>query len=301
MRKKILITGSNGLLGQKLAHLLIHNANIELIATSRGPNKLAQLLPELNFRSLDVTDGDEVEQLVAAEKPTHIIHTAALTQIDECEVNQEACWKLNVEAVQHLVEACEKHNVHLVHLSTDFVFDGESGPYSEEAVPNPISYYGKSKVAAEEIVKSSSCQWVILRTVLVYGIVHNYGRSNIVTWVKSSLQENRIIQVVSDQIRTPTLAEDLAMGCWLVAEKGATGIYHISGKEVLTPYDMALQVAEYFKLDKALIKKVDASTFSQTARRPLRTGFDITKAEQDLGYRPHTFTEGIAVVASQMQ
>jgi dTDP-4-dehydrorhamnose reductase len=144
------------------------------------------------------------------------------------------------------------------------------------------------------------CKWAILRTVLVYGIAHDYGRSNIVLWVKQNLEAHKSIQVVNDQFRTPTLAEDLAMGCWLAVSHDAEGIYHVSGKDLLTPYDMALLVAEYFKLDASLIREVDASTFTQKARRPLRTGFDISKAEQDLGFTPHTFLEGIAIVGSQL-
>jgi len=300
MRKKVLITGSNGLLGQKLAHLLIHNADLDLVATSRGENKLAQVIPELYFISLDVTNEQQVAEVIVAEQPTHLIHTAAMTNVDECELNQEACWKLNVEAVQNLINACQQHHVHLIHLSTDFVFDGEEGPYAEEAKPNPISYYGKSKTAAEAIVQRSNLKWTIVRTVLVYGIVHDYGRSNIVLWVKNSLEANKTIQVVNDQFRTPTLAEDLALGCWLIVQHDAAGIFHISGKEMLTPYEMALQVANYFKLDQSKIKKVDAATFSQPARRPPRTGFIIRKAETELGFKPHSFGAGIAVVASQI-
>lgn len=300
MKKKILITGSNGLLGQKLCHLLVGNASIELVATSRGKNKLAQILPELRFIALDVTDAAQVEQVIDQERPTHIVHTAAMTNVDECEEDQEGCWKLNVEAVQHLVNACEKYQAHLFHLSTDFIFDGEEGPYDEEAKPNPISFYGKSKLAAEELIQKSSCEWAILRTVLVYGTAHDYGRTNIVLWVKNSLEAGKQIKVVNDQFRTPTLVEDLAMGCWLAVSQDAKGIYHLSGKDLLTPYDMALMVAEYFKLDASLIQEVDASSFSQKARRPLRTGFDISKAELELGYVSHSFQQGIALVASQL-
>lgn len=300
MQKKILITGSNGLLGQKLAFLLIHNAEIEVIATSRGKNKLAQLLPELPFISLDVTDAQQVEKVISVERPTHIIHTAAMTNVDECELNQAACWELNVTAVQHLVKACEKYQVHLIHLSTDFIFDGEAGPYTETDQPNPISYYGRSKVAAEELVQRSAAKWAIIRTVLVYGVVHDYGRTNIVLWVKNSLEAGKTIQVVNDQFRTPTLAEDLAMGCWLAVQHDAEGIFNISSKEILTPYDMALQVADYFNLNKSYIRQADASNFSQPAKRPPRTGFDISKAESVLGFTPHNFNQGIAVVASQI-
>jgi dTDP-4-dehydrorhamnose reductase len=130
MSKKVLITGSNGLLGQKLSALLVHHAQLELVATSRGENKLARILPELRFISLDITDASQVAQVIAAERPTHIIHTAAMTNVDECEENQAGCWQLNVTAVQHLVKACEQYQVHLIHLSTDFIFDGQQGKAS---------------------------------------------------------------------------------------------------------------------------------------------------------------------------
>ncbi|WP_266204104.1 SDR family oxidoreductase [Pontibacter kalidii] len=297
--KRILITGSNGLLGQKLAELLLPKQDIALLATSRGENKLGELYPTLPFRSMDVTNPEQVEQVVSEFRPTHIIHTAAMTNVDQCENDREGALLLNRDAVQYLVNTCEKYNVHLIHVSTDFIFDGEAGPYDETAEAKPVNFYGETKLMAEEIVQKAKCKWAILRTVLVYGVVNDQGRTNIVLWVRDSLQAGKVIKVVTDQFRTPTLAEDLAMGCWLAAEKDAEGIYHISGSEMLTPYDMALQVADYFDLDKSLIDKADGSTFSQPAKRPARTGFIIRKAATELGYRPHTFAEGIRMVAEQ--
>ncbi|WP_299825458.1 SDR family oxidoreductase [uncultured Pontibacter sp.] len=299
--KRILITGANGLLGQKLAELLLPTTNVTLLATSRGENKLAEVLPTLPFRSMDVTNPEQVEQVVGEFKPTHIIHTAAMTNVDQCEDDHEGALEQNRNAVQYLVNACEKYNVHLVHLSTDFIFDGENGPYDEEAEAKPVNFYGETKLMAEELVKKANCKWAILRTVLVFGVAHNYGRTNIVLWVRDSLQAGKVIKVVDDQFRTPTLAEDLAMGCWLAVEHDAEGIYNISGNEMLTPYAMAMQVAEYFTLDKSLIDKADASTFSQPAKRPARTGFDISKAQKDLGYQPRSFMEGIRMVAEQAE
>ena len=296
---KILVTGSNGLLGQKLVALLSQQPDLELIATSRGPNKLAALHPHVRFVPLDVTDAGQVQRVIGQEQPTHLIHTAALTNVDECELNQADCWNQNVTAVQHLVAACEQYHVHLLHLSTDFIFSGAAGPLAEEATPGPVNFYGESKLAAEQLVRQCRAPWAILRTVLVYGVAHDYGRTNIVLWVRDSLRAGQAIKVVDDQLRTPTLAEDLAQGCWLAARHDATGIYHLSGSELLTPYQMALQVADYFGLDAALITRVDAATFSQPAQRPLRTGFIIDKAERALGYRPCSFAEGIALVAQQ--
>ena len=295
---KILVTGSNGLLGQKLTNLLQNETTISFVATARGKS----VLPIANgiFYSLDITDPVEVDRVIAETKPDVIINTAAMTQVDQCETEREACWKANVTSVENLIRACLKNNVHLVHVSTDFIFDGTHGPLDETAKPNPINYYGESKLAAEELLINSSIRWSILRTVLVYGITEDMSRSNIVLWVKNSLEQGKTIQVVNDQWRTPTLAEDLAMGCYLATKTKAIGIYHISGKDFLTPYDIAIATADFFKLDKSLIKATDSTQFKQPTQRPPKTGFIIDKARKSFGYDPHSFQEGLAVLAGQM-
>ena len=143
--------------------------------------------------------------------------------------------------------------------------------------------------------------WAIARTVLVYGVVEGLQRSNLILWVKDNLEKKQPLQIVDDQWRTPTLAEDLAMGCWLLAKNKAQGIYNISGKDFLTPYDMAMKVVDLFKLDKGLIRRANSSTFQQPAKRPAKTGFIIEKARQTLGFDPHSFDEGIALVAQQIK
>lgn len=299
---KILLTGANGLLGQKLVALLLPQPAVELVATGRGPNRLAPYFPALRYRPLDVTDAAQVRQVLAAEQPDCLIHTAAMTQVDDCELNPDACWQQNVTAVAHLAAACAELGIHLIHLSTDFIFNGEHGPLAEDAEPDPLSHYGRSKLAAERVVQATpGLRWVIARTVLVYGTLLGGGRSNIVQWVRDSLRNGQAIKVVDDQYRTPTLAEDLALGCWLLARQQAQGLFHLSGRELLTPYQMAQQVAAYFELDSSLLERVDASTFSQPGRRPVRTGFLIDKAARELGYAPHTFAEGIAVMARQLE
>jgi len=295
---RILVTGANGLLGQKLVLRLQQKNDIELIATARGKLNLPQQRGV--FYSLDVTHEGEVNRVISTTKPTVVINTAAMTQVDQCETDRDECWKSNVNSVEYLIRACSKNNVHLIHVSTDFIFDGSHGPLDETEKPNPVNFYGESKLAAEKAIINSSIDWCILRTVLVYGITADMSRSNIVLWVKNSLEQGKTIQVVNDQWRTPTRAEDLAMGCYRAAEKNAQGIYHISGKDFLSPYDIALQTADFFKLDKSLIKASDSNQFKQPARRPLTTGFIIDKARKDLGYEPHSFKEGLEVLASQL-
>ena len=297
---KILITGSNGLLGQKLVQLLVQQTGVELLATAVGPNRLHDT-SGYTYCSMDITKPSEINAVFEQFKPSHVIHTAAMTNVDQCEEDPEGCELLNVKAVEYLIDACRAHGSFLCHLSTDFIFDGEAGPYTEEGIPNPVSVYGESKLKAEQLVENSGLEWSIARTILVYGIVSDMSRTNIILWVKKSLEDGKEIKVVTDQFRSPTLAEDLAMGCWLIVQSNAKGIFNISGKETLTPYEMALKTAEFFNLDKSLIHKADSSTFTQKAKRPARTGFIITKAEKLLGYQPHSFEEGIRVVAEQMR
>lgn len=297
--KKILITGANGLLGQKLVALLANQPDVDLTATARGDNRLPHT-DGYTYLSMDITNRDEVLNVIGQVRPDAVIHGAAMTDVDKCELDKDACWAQNVTAVEYIVEACRATNAFLCHVSTDFIFDGAAGPYTEEAEGNPISFYGWSKYAAEKVVTHSGLRWGIARTVLVYGIAHDMSRSNIILWVKKSLEDGKTINVVTDQFRSPTLAEDLAAGCALIAQKEAEGIFNISGSDVLTPYEMAIQTADYFNLDKALIKPADGSTFRQTARRPPRTGFVIDKARTVLGYSPRSFNEGIAILAGQL-
>ncbi len=297
--KKILITGSNGLLGQKLVELLTQTATHHIVATARGENRLP-FTDGYEYQSMDITNREQVQEVIAKVKPNVIIHTAAMTNVDQCETEKTSCWAQNVSSVEYLVDACEKIDCFLLHVSTDFIFDGKSGPYKEDAEANPISFYGWSKYAAEKVVSNSNIRWAIARTVLVYGIAHDMSRTNIILWVKKSLEDGKNIKVVTDQWRTPTLAEDLAKGCTLIAEKEAEGIFNISGKDFLTPYEMAIMTADYFKLDKSLISQADSTTFSQPAKRPPRTGFDLSKSQQVLDYQPVSFMEGIEVLARQI-
>jgi dTDP-4-dehydrorhamnose reductase len=297
--KKVLITGSNGLLGQKLIYQLVGYPDYQVFASSRGENRTL-LEKRYEYIPLDITDKEEVYETFDFIKPDVVINAAAMTNVDACEDEKEECWKLNVDAVQHLVTACEKYNAHFIHVSTDFIFDGLNGPYDEEAEANPISYYGESKLAAEEIVRSAKCKWSIARTVLVFGVVDNMSRSNIVLWAKGALEKGTDLTVVDDQYRTPTLAEDLAHGCILIAQKGAEGIYNISGDEFMCVIDIVKRVAKYYDLDESMIKPISSSTLNQRAKRPPKTGFILDKAKRDLGFKPSTFEEGISIMDVQL-
>ena len=299
IEKKILVTGSNGLLGQKLTDLILHDRSLTLVATSRGANR-HPIKDGYTYTDLDILDGNRLREVITEQRPDVIINTAAMTNVDACEHDPEGCRKLNIEAVATLVQLCEEFGIHLVHLSTDFIFDGADGPYAEDAHPNPLSLYGRSKLDAEKIIEASTCKWATLRTILVYGVVSDMSRSNIVLWAKSALEKGQPLNVVNDQWRMPTLAEDLARACILAATKGAEGIFHISGKDFFAIHELVAAVADFWQLDKSLIRQVSSATLSQAAPRPARTGFILDKAQRVLGYAPRSFTDGLALVDQQL-
>ena len=299
---KVLITGSNGLLGQKLVYALAGKRDMEVIATSKGANRIS-IKDGYTYIPLDITNREEVFSIIQSQRPDCIINTAAMTNVDACENDKPGCDALNVDAVKYLTEACSGTSTHFIHISTDFVFDGEAGPYSEEDTPNPLSYYASSKLESEKVVMHSGLEWAILRTIIIYGVVDDVQRSNLVLWTKSSLEQGKDINVITDQFRSPTLAEDLAEACILAMQKRAKGIYHICGPEedLDSIINLASKVADFFGLDKSHIKPITSASLNQPAKRPPRTGFILDKARKELGYSPHRFVDGLQVVKAQLE
>ena len=299
-KKKVLVTGSNGLLGQKIIYSLIERKDIDLLASSKGLNRLI-IKSGYRYVDLDITKNDEVKEVFENENPDAVINCAAMTNVDYCEENQDSCWEINVKAVENLAKSCEVSKSHLLHLSTDFVFDGKSGPYTENDKPNPLHFYAKSKLKSEEIVKKIMTNWTIARTIIIYGITDNMSRSNIVLWAKKEIENGNTINVVNDQLRSPTLAEDLAKGCISIIDKSAFGLYHLSGPKTYSILDLVHKVADFYNLDKSLILPVTSASLNQPATRPLSTGFDITKARKDLEFNPVDFLEGIKIMDQQIK
>ena len=308
MSKTFLITGSNGLLGQKLVYALLKRNDVTLVATSIGDNRLIEK-NGYTYESLDITDKTQVENIITKYIPDVIINTAAMTNVDACETKRDECWALNVTAVKNFVDCISNQQSTInnqqflfVHLSTDFIFDGEKGrAYLETDIPNPQSYYALSKWEGEKILQESNINWAIARTIIVYGVVDNMSRTNIVLWAKDALTKGQKINVVDDQFRSPTLAEDLADGCISIADKGAQGIYNLSGKETMSVLDLVYRVADFWELDKSLITPIKSNTLNQAAKRPPRTGFIIDKAKRELNYNPKNFEEGLKVVDNQLK
>ncbi|MEO6963935.1 MAG: SDR family oxidoreductase [Puia sp.] len=291
---KLLITGSNGLLGQHLVPQLLH-AHHQVIALGRGPQKVSWQ-GMVKYQDLDITHYRELKDLILREKPDTIVHSAAMTQVDDCEKNKTKCREVNVTATENLLDAAGSCAGHFIFLSTDFVFDGDKGNYREEDPVNPVNWYGQTKVEAEHLVKQYPYPWSVARTCLLYGISKNSSRTNIIVWIKSALEKGEQIRVVNDQVRTPTDVKDFARGIEKILNQGAVGFFHLSGNEVMTPYQMALATADFFSLDKSKIEEVNSDNFSQIGKRPLKTGFDIRKAQQVLGFSPSSLRTGLGAL-----
>ena len=297
---KILITGSNGLLGQKILHKLSNDSSVKLIATSKGVNRISKK-DGYTYFDLDITDNDAVFQLIACQKPQVVINTAAMTNVDLCEDERKACDALNVYAVQCLADACAKIDAHLIQISTDFIFDGEEGPYKETDIPNPISYYGFSKLKSEQLLQSHTIRWTILRTIIVFGVGENLTKGNIVLWAKDALDKGDPLNIIDDQFRAPTLAEDLADICILAAKKQAFGIFNASGKDIMSIYEIVEKVAKYYGISTDNLNKISTATLNQRAIRPPKTGFILDKSRNELGYNPHSFEECLAIIDKQLK
>lgn len=292
---KVLITGSNGLLGQKIVGQVLKKGT-SFLATSKGENRNPNC-PSENYQSLDICDANAIEKVFTDFQPTHIIHTAAITNVDTCELNPEECELVNVTATRYLFEAAQKVNAHFQLLSTDFVFDGEKGNYKETDEPNPLSIYAQSKVDGEALLLNSNYKnHSIVRTIIVYGVGNNLSRNNIICWAKEALSKGQQMNIIDDQFRAPTWADDLAWACIRICELDKTGIYHISGPETFSIYTIVERVANFYGLSTESLTKTDSSTLNQPAKRPPRTGFDLTKSRNDLGYNPKTIEETLKYI-----
>lgn len=294
-----LITGSNGLLGQTIVNKLL-DFGASFLAVSKGENRNPDLLS--NYEELDLTRVSDVQDLFLRYHPKFIINTAAVTNVDLCEDEQELCDTLNISAVETLLHESAKINAKFVHLSTDFIFDGENGPYKEEDEPNPLSYYGRSKWKSEELIINQKYKnWSIVRTIIVYGYVPNMSRSNIVLWAMESLPKGEPMNIVDDQFRSPTYADDLADACLEICKRDATGIFHVSGPKVYSIYDFVCEIAKTLGVKYDQVQSISSSVLNQKAKRPPKTGFTNAKAIKELNYKPRNLSETIPLIQEKLK
>ncbi len=297
--KRVLLCGSNGLLGQRLSILLSNNTAYEVLNTSRQRSFVFDDRL-FDYTQLDITHKSDVKSLISSFQPSVIINAAAAANVDWCETHREEAWNINVVGVENLVEAARRVGAKLIHVSTDYVFDGKSGPYNEDAQPNPVNYYGKSKLAAENAVRVGGIPYSIVRSILLYGTGISV-KNNFALWVVNSLRAKQRIPCADDQASNPTHASDLAQTIIKIFETEKCGIYHVSGRESVSRYDFAIRAAEVFGLDATLIERSKLSNLNQAAVRPPVTVFVTLKAETELGLRAMGIGEGLQLMKSEFQ
>jgi dTDP-4-dehydrorhamnose reductase len=285
----VLITGANGLLGQKLCRHF--SSFYKVIATDLHPQNFVSF-PNLSYESLDLTERKALEFHVRFYNPSVIINAAAYTDVDGCEINKDQAWAVNVGGVKNLVNVCQKHKIKLVHLSTDYIFDGENGPYSEDDPPHPVSFYGETKLESENVIRQSGIDFLIVRTNVLYGFGEKV-KKNFLLWLLEKLSAGEKIKIVVDQFNNPTLADNLSLRILEMVRKNLSGVFHIGGAEYLSRYDFALKVADKFEFDKALISPTKTEFLKQKAKRPFRGGLKTDKVQRILKTKLLNVEEGL--------
>ena len=295
VKKRIIVTGVNGMLGQRAIYFYKKNSNLIVLGTSIE-NEPA--FSGIDYVSCDLTVRDKIKKVVSDFCPDYIINTAAFTNVDLSEKEREAAWKINVKGVEYLSEAARIIDAHIIHISSDYIFDGTNGPYSENDKPNPIGYYGRTKLASENALRISGAIHTILRTNVLYGIADS--RPDFVRWVVKSVREGKQINIVTDQVNNPSFTDDLVQAINKVIEFRKQGIYHIGGREFLSRFEFCEIIAEVFNLNKNIIKPILTEQLNQQAKRPLKSGLLTLKAETELGYKPHTIGEALTIMKREL-
>ena len=290
---KILVTGVSGLLGQKMAQLAlekrheVYSIYKEHVVTLGTPIKL------------DLTDHEKLLKVISERKPDAVIHTAAYTDVDGCEINRDLAWKVNAEATKHVAMASASINSHLTYVSTDYVFDGEKGFYSEEDSPNPISYYGYTKLKGEEFVKEYAGEWCIARASVIYGWGPAY-KQNFATWLINNLNQRKELKVLRDQYVSPTLNTNLAQMLLEIAERKITGTLHTAGAARVSRHEFALKLAEVFSLNMDLVKPAKMNEMPWKAKRPGDSSLNVSKALALLIQKPLKIHQSLEMMSKEI-
>jgi len=293
--KKLLVIGASGLLGSKI------------IARGKGKyHVVGTCNPDCDGKSdwrlepLDMGSKDEVERLFQKVKPEFVILTAAMTNVDACEKEPTKANRVNATGPELVARSCKNAGARLVHVSTDYVFDGsKSRKYREDDLPRPISVYGMSKLAGERAVMSTLPQSVVARTAVLYGWSPLEDKGNFVTWVLKKLRAGEKATLFQDQWISPTFADDLANALLDLVENNVSGIWHVAGPDCLDRPGCGRIIAKTFGLDEKLVMSVPSSSVSLPARRPRNSCLDVSKVEKLLNRKMVSFEDGLKIMKSQ--
>lgn len=294
--KRFIITGAAGLLGQHLIRCLESDKNNDPGFSILSIDKAAdpfERSANIRYMQADLKEFDSIKPALENFKPDLIVNCASYNDVDGAEENRELAEDLNVHLVENLLKLSSDK---IIHFSSDYVFDGQHGPYSEEDTPLPINYYGQTKYRSERILRESGKNHLIIRSNVLYGTGIDI-RPNFVTWLVMSLRRNEKVRIVTDQFGNPTYAGNLAEAAIEAIRKDLTGILHIAGKDYLSRHEAALKAAAFFNLNSEMITPITTEKLSQPARRPLRGGLKTDKAKKLLKTRLLGLDEGLSLMA----
>lgn len=296
-KHKLLVFGTSGMLGQRTAKYFSEQSGWEIVGAD-----IATTIefPGVTYTNADFTNREAVHKVIKEFKPDVIINASAFTNVDKSEIERDLVWKINATGVGYIAEAGREIGAHVVHVSSDYLFDGEQGLYVEDERVHPINYYGMSKLAGEYELIASGAQYTIFRTNVLYGIIPN-GRLDFVRWVVEENRKGKTIKIVTDQYNNPTFIDDIVIAMDTIITNKKYGIYNIAGKEYLSRYEFTLRIADVFNLDRSLITTITTPELKQLAPRPLHGGLNIGKGKSELGYSPIDLDASLQLMKKELQ
>jgi dTDP-4-dehydrorhamnose reductase len=303
MSKTMLILGASGLTGYKAFHIAKSRCQVYGTYNMRTPT-------EKSLTKLNITREEEVRQLLHDLKPDVVLNTTALHNVDYCETHQDEAYLINSKVVGMIAQHCNNLGARLVHISTDFVFDGKKGSsYSETDIPNPLSVYGKSKLEGEILAKKCN-SYAILRTSVVYGwtpleiqgTTSSSGKpQNFALWALMKMSNGEELKIVDDQYSSPTLADILASIAVKLGISEKNDLYHVAGIDSISRHNFTLKLAEMMGYSDEKIKSISSKSFPQVAQRPANSSLDCSKIQKELHYKLLDIDESLAVMRSQIE
>ncbi|MCD6440298.1 MAG: dTDP-4-dehydrorhamnose reductase [Candidatus Marinimicrobia bacterium] len=288
----ILITGANGMLGEECTKLL--SGKYSVVATDIH-DSLSMPDDSIIYEHLDITNENRVHEIVKRIQPDVVLNCAAYTDVDGAERENESAWTVNVGGVQHIVNALKKFGGAIIHISTDYVFDGTAGPYGEDNKPNPVNYYGKTKLESEKVLTDSQLHWTIIRTNILFGNTSRQ-QASFVRWVIEKLSRFENISIVNDQFGNPTWSYGLAQAIYKIIESGKHGLYHYAGKDYINRFEFGLKIAGIYGLDPTLIRKTTTRALNQPANRPFKSGLTCERIEHELAVTIYSVNEALTAM-----
>ena len=294
----VLLIGCNGLLGRNIG--IRTSGKFQVLGIDKDDESSINT-GGFKYKISDVTHIDETKKIIEDFKPAYIINAAGYNNVDDCETNKEICWKNNVDIVKNLTKFGNRVNSKFIQFSTDFIFDGNNGNYRETDRPNPINYYGRSKLAAENTVIASGIEYSIIRTSTLFDYDRFQKKENFATFIIKNLKENRDLKIVTDQITNPTQASNLADFTWTLIKLEKTGIFHLVGKDSINRFEFANRIAEKFNYNADLIKPISSEELAQKAVRPKNSTLCVDKVINEIGFKPLSLNESLIHLKNKIE